>query len=63
VAYCSQYIEDDALGYEKTKRLHPNYDGNTKFAMLFADDEITFNKLQRLGQQSTILCSTVAVSC
>jgi len=71
VAYCSQYIRiiDDAVGCEKTKRLHPNYDGNTKFAMLFAEDKITFNILQRMGQgynycrqQTTFSCSTVAVS-
>ena len=55
MAYCSQYILDDALGYDKTKRLHPNYDGNTKFAMLFVEDEITFNILQRMGQEYNLL--------
>jgi hypothetical protein len=40
VAYCSQYILDDAVGYAKTKCLHPNYEGHTQFAMLFAEDEI-----------------------
>jgi hypothetical protein len=55
MAYWSQYILDDAVGYEKTKRLHPNYDGNTKFAMLFAKDEITFNILQRTGQEHKLL--------
>jgi len=40
---------------EKTKRLHPNYDGNTKFAMLFTEDEITFNITQRMGQEYNLL--------
>jgi hypothetical protein len=69
VAYCSQYILDDAVGCEK-ERLHPNDDGNTKFAMLFAEDEIHsincsewVKNTAYCGQQTTFLCNTVAVSC